>query len=87
MEKRVCKQWEIWHNDRVDLAGVLSAKSQKCQLKLVEDWTGLASNEKYSIVEIGPGNGGLCSHILSKYSNSITKYTLVDAEFMINHSL
>lgn len=78
-----CKQWQTWHEGSVNLNGIRSIENQYLQAECIIQYTTLQNNNNYSIIEIGPADGGTCYELLSKNSN-ITSYTLVDDISMLN---
>ena len=70
--------WEKWHKHKTYFHDVYHIKGQKQQAKLISNMTTIARKKKYSILEIGPGDGGLCKELLKKYNDCISSYTIVD---------
>lgn len=83
MKKFRCNQWEQWHSEGIDLEKVRTIQSHKTQAKKIEEITSLLKSNSYSILEIGPADGGVCFNLLETNSDKISSYTLVDDKSML----
>jgi len=76
--------WKSWHKKGISLDKAISKRDQSEQVKLITKMATIKIKKRYSILEIGPGDGGVCEKLLKKYNKNITSYTLVDDIFMLN---
>jgi phospholipid N-methyltransferase len=76
-------QWQTWHHDGIDLNKIRTTDNQILQADSIINFTMVSTKKDFSILEIGPADGGVCSELISKFNN-ISSYTLVDDNSMLN---
>ena len=78
--------WEKWHThgevSKV-LKDVRSLNNEVCQAEYVNKITNIQTADTFSILEIGPADGGMALNLLLDHNSKIHNYTVVDAQSML----
>lgn len=83
MEKR-SKAWQDWHTKKIEPREVSRLCDIDEQFIMLENTTSIKEKSKHCIIEIGPADGSLCKHIMTKYKDRIDNYTLIDDISMLD---